>query len=143
LLLLASAPAVAASSSCAVADVEEPFELPDGSWHPAGQLTLCFERENTPVSFFHRTYVNRMPIGIFAAGLRVLATSEGDDTRSFLFTRGEDRTLRLSGYSVPLRDRIELYEFDRPRVEVHDSLRAESRSPRESTRFIRIDAALI
>ena len=65
LTLVAVAGSASASTQvCSTAEVEEPFQLPDGSLHDAGTLTICLDRESSPVSFLHHAYVDRVPVGM-------------------------------------------------------------------------------
>lgn len=43
---------------CVTSNVPEAFTLPDGSFHPAGRLTLCTLQEFTPVVGLHRVWVD-------------------------------------------------------------------------------------
>ena len=139
LLALGSVPA--AARTCASADIDEPFVLPDGNLHPAGRLTLCFERENSPVSYLHRVYVDHEPIGIFGSRRELQEATDGD-RYYLLFIRGGDRTLRLSGYSVPRHGGSELYALDTPRVEVRDSLRSSAAGGSAGVAIVRVAVAI-
>jgi hypothetical protein len=114
--------AVAGTGVCATATLEEPFVLPDGSEHPAGRLTLCRDGRYSPVSAMHRTFVNRMPVGIFNGREEQGAQLADDENYFMLFTRRSDRPLRLVAYSLPDYGGSQTHVLHRPRVVVKDSI---------------------
>ena len=105
--------ALAAQNICVSAEVPGPILLPDGSWHPAGVLTLCLRGDYTPVAAFHEIYVNHMPVGLF---LSHQGCSEGPaEAEPFMmFYRQADGRLRLYAYALPSGDHMTNYFLDPP-----------------------------
>lgn len=100
--------------SCTTAVVEEQVQLPDGSLHPPGTLTLCDSRSYSPVSTIHATYMNGMPVGMM---LSRRGTSEGGAERQpfvMLFRDGSG-LLHLYGYAVPSGEHMVTYRMQQPR----------------------------
>jgi len=114
-------PASAGSGVCATATIAEPFVLPDGSRHPAGVLKLCHGGTFSPVSSFHTTFVDRMPVAMFLGHHQTVAPAE-DSAYALLFARADDSQLRLIGYTLPSRGGAETHMLDRPRVVVKQYL---------------------
>ncbi len=112
-LVASQGEALAARDICVSAEVPEPILLPDGSWHPAGVLTLCLRGHYSPVAAFHETYVNHMPIGLF---LSHQCVSEGPAEADpfMMFYRQADGGLRLYGYALPSGDHLTNYFLDPP-----------------------------
>ncbi len=97
---LFAVPLCAASGpGCVRVAVPEPVELPDGTIHPAGNLSLCIGQALSPVTALQRVSVGGMPVGIL---LSRRGTSEGKATAepSVLFRRLAGR-LHLVGYAAP------------------------------------------
>ncbi len=104
--------ALAAQNICVSAEVPGPILLPDGSWHPAGLLTLCRRGDYSPVAAFHETYVDHMPIGLLLSRRGV---SECPAVEPFMvFYRQADGRLRLYGYALPSGDHMTNYFLEPP-----------------------------
>ena len=100
-LFAVTAPAIASGgSNCTTASIAEPFVLPDGTQHEAGQLKLCVEGRHSPIAHKHTTYVDGMVVGLHIGRT---GTSEGPATAGsyVMFGRGVDGRLRLIGYAGP------------------------------------------
>ena len=125
-----------AQNICVSAEVSEPILLPDGSWHPAGLLTLCRRGDYSPVAAFHETYVNRMPLGLF---LSHQCVSEGPaEAEPFMmFYRQADGRLRLYAYALPSGDHMTNYFLEPPA-----GGKAASRSARPQGRTARVPIPL-
>ena len=91
--------------SCMSAEVPEPLQLPDGSIHPAGTLTLCASRHSSPVSRLHRTFMDGMPVGLFPS--RLGANEESGEGEPFMmFYRDTQSRLHLYGYAARAGGRL-------------------------------------
>jgi hypothetical protein len=112
-LLWAQGVARAAEGLCTGAIIEEPFELPDGSEHPAGRLTLCLERNHSPVASLHKVKVDRTPVSLLMSrrGSSEAGTSESP---YIMFIRRADGRLELAGYAYPGRDGMTVYTLEHP-----------------------------
>jgi hypothetical protein len=120
-LAAASGVALAGQRSCTTAWIAEPFILPDGSEHPAGELTLCIQQRHSPVAFLHETRVDGNPVGLLIS--RHTTTYGGDLASSFVvFDRLSDGRLNLLGYASAKRDRVEIFAMSQPRVRTTHSL---------------------
>ena len=99
---------------CTSAIVEEQVQLPDGSLHPPGTLTLCDTRSYSPVSTIHATYINGMPVGMMISRR---GTSEGGAERQpfVMLVRDGGGLLHLYGYAVPSGKRMVTYRMQQPR----------------------------
>ena len=99
---------------CTSAQVAERVQLPDGSLHPPGTLTLCDSRSFSPVSTIHATYMNGMPVGMM---LSRRGTSEGSAERHpfFMLIRDGSGLLHLYGYAVPSGKHMVTYRMQQPR----------------------------
>jgi hypothetical protein len=109
--------AQAASGGCYSANIDEPFVLPDGTQHDAGSLRLCNDRAFSPVSSLHRIHVDGMPVG-----MHITRHSSGKGTGvtepTMIFNREDDGHLRLLGYALPCRCKMDLHVFNHPTVKV-------------------------
>lgn len=134
----ASGTAFAAQGGCTTALIAEPFLLPDGSEHAAGELTLCIHQRHSPVSFLHETRVDGRPVGLLTS--RHTTTYGGDLANSFVvFDRLSNGKLTLLGYASARRDRVEIYALSQPRVRASRSLESLARAldtPGEGTILI-------
>jgi hypothetical protein len=111
-LLLATGAAEAAGD-CFTANIEEPFRLPDGAFHEGGKLTLCHERNHSPVAALHEVRIDRMGVGLFVSRRSVSEGLDGNAARPYLlFHRVNGGELFLIGVASPLRDQMQLYFLD-------------------------------
>ncbi len=112
-ILLLAAGSAQAIGSCTTATIDEPYRLPDGLLRAGGKLTLCLERNYSPVAALHEIRVDGMGVGLF---LSRRETSEGlpDDATGpyMLFRRLAGGELSLVGLATPLRDRMQLHFLD-------------------------------
>jgi hypothetical protein len=93
-------PSLAASPrECVSVRIDAPFRLPDGTVHPAGQLTLCDTREFSPVTELHAILVNGASVGIFPSRRHANEIGRIEAPR-VLFERESEGTLALIGYVV-------------------------------------------
>jgi hypothetical protein len=104
-----------ALAQCVRATLDEPFLLPDGSWHRAGLLRICLDRAYSPVAGLHtiqavdggtRTYLSRHGLAEAAVELRA---------PRILFARDGRRTLTLLGYAVATEGGTRIYWIRSPR----------------------------
>lgn len=116
-----AAPALA-SGTCTTAAIEEPFRLPDGSLHEAGNLTLCLEGSYSPVASMHEVRVDGMAIGRFLSRRDFAEGPLADGARPFMmFQRLNGGELTLLGVANPLRDRMQVhYVGYKPAPTSHD-----------------------
>lgn len=100
LLVLATPIHAASGPGCVRVALEEPVELPDGTIHPAGDLSLCIGAHLSPVTSLQRVSVGGMPVGILLSRRGV---SDGPATAqpSVLFNRNAAGQLHLVGYAWP------------------------------------------
>ena len=98
--VLAAPNHAASGPGCVSVAVAEPVELPDGSVHPAGSLSLCIGAPLSPITALQRVSIGGMPVGILLSRRGV---SEGPATAepSMLFRRDETGRLHLVGYAWP------------------------------------------
>jgi hypothetical protein len=88
-----------AGRDCVSGYVPVPFVLPDGSTHPAGDLSLCADRRLSPVQSLHRLALSGNTVGLFAAQELV---AEADAVRPFLtFHRAPNGEWILVGVTLP------------------------------------------
>ena len=104
----------ASAKNCVTVTVVDPLELPDGSIHAAGSLTLCSIKVFSPVAQFHQVSVDGMPVGFL---LSRLVVSEGPVPDDPLVTFHRDRKgrLHLIGYAWPAGKRSQTYLLQDPR----------------------------
>jgi hypothetical protein len=123
-ILLSGMPAAWATRTCLSATIDEPVGLPDGSAHPAGKLTVCVQRDLTPVSTLHVTYVNRQPVSLLTSRRGV---SEGLVERPYMmFRRTDGGRLQLYGYALPAGRHMITYLLSAPVSQPsHDALGAD------------------
>lgn len=137
---LACANASAAGRACTRGKVAEPFTLPDGSFHPAGEVTFCLSDFRSPVRFLQTLYVDSSPIGMFGSRRDIVDVGNDAEQRYLIFERVTDERLRLSGYAVPGREGLSVYRLEQPaRVKVQDSLRSSTERPAGELVALRLD----
>lgn len=115
LMLVGTATPIAASAkNCVTVTVLDPLELPDGSIHPAGSLTLCSVRSLSPVAQMHLVSVDGIPVGYLLSRTGV---SEGPGPLEPMVTFHRDRKgkLHLVGYAWPAGKRSRTYLLQDPR----------------------------
>ncbi len=101
--LLVTGP-VEAAGICTTASIEEVYRLPDGTVQPPGTLTLCFERNFSPVASLYEIRVDAMAVGLFMTrrdtNLEIM-----DNNRPFMmFQRIGVGELLLVGLANPVHD---------------------------------------
>jgi hypothetical protein len=102
------------AGTCATAVVDEAFVLPDGSERAAGRLSLCVEKQFSPVQTLHEVMIDGMPIGMTLS--RHENSGVTDSTQAaMIFTRGVDGRLYLRGYTTPARENMDVFTLQRPR----------------------------
>jgi hypothetical protein len=95
---LSATPLAAASSqACVSVRLDAPFRLPDGSVHPAGELTLCDTRAFSPVVSLHQVLVDGSIVGMFQSRRRGTEMSLSA-APEVVFERDPEGTLALVGY---------------------------------------------
>ena len=104
---LVSSVAAQERGACVLARVPEAYELPDGSVHDAGRLTLCLSQTLSPVAGLHRVTVDGHTLGL-ARSRRALAESRDITDPQVLFRRHEGR-LELVGYVVRVDRKVWSY----------------------------------
>lgn len=88
-----------AGRDCVSGYVPVPFVLPDGSTHPAGELSLCSDRRLSPVRSLHRLAFAGSAVGLFAAQE---LEAESDAVRPYLtFHRAPNGDWILIGVTLP------------------------------------------
>jgi hypothetical protein len=93
-------PTAVAGDECLTVAVRERVELPDGSIHDAGRLTLCSGVALSPVTQLLRLSMNGSPIGfVMSRPGRAEAPTHAQPT--FLFHRRASGALGLASYQVP------------------------------------------
>ena len=100
--------ASAAGRSCVTAKLDAPLILPDGSEHPAGSLSLCKTRHESPVSTLYEAFVDKISVGLLQ-GHRVDTEASGEGPPYLMFLRDSAGRLRLYGFADPKRDGIEAF----------------------------------
>ena len=117
---------------CTSAVVEEQVQLPDGSLHPPGTLTLCDSRSYSPVSSIHKTYRNGMPVGMM---LSRRGPSEGGAERQpfVMLVRDGNGLLHLYGYAVPSGRHMVTYRMQQPRSTGAPQLAWDRETPEANT----------
>jgi len=111
-----SAPVLAAGD-CSTASIGEPFLLPDGRAFAAGDLSLCLERQESPVAALHEARVDGMPVGLYYSHVGP-AGEELLEQPYLVFGRAPDGRLHLRGLVQPGRDGGTLNAFGDPRVRI-------------------------
>lgn len=104
-----------AAGTCTTATIDEPFRLPDGLLHGGGKLTLCHERNHSPVAALHEVRIDGMGVGLFVSrpytGEELFGGS--DDRPYMMFHRAGEGELVLVGVATPRRERMQLHFLDR------------------------------
>jgi hypothetical protein len=100
----------AGRGQCTSAHVGEELQLPDGSVHPPGRITLCVRQRYSPVSSLHTVHVDGMPVALLASR-RGRGEGESVESPFFILLRDGRGRLHLAGYATPARDRMVTYEL--------------------------------
>jgi hypothetical protein len=103
-----------AAGTCTTATIDEPFRLPDGLLHDGGKLTLCHDRNRSPVAALHEVRVDGMGVGLFVSRSDTgeALFGGGHDRPYMMFRRIDGGELVLVGVATPLRDRMQLHFLD-------------------------------
>lgn len=111
LVLLAAMPAAAQQAgSCVSAEVPWQMEMPDGSIHEPGQVSLCYVREFSPVSGLHALKVDGMPLGMFQS--TVARSEEQASIHPVLVLKSDgEGHVRLVAYAWPTERSMDVYWF--------------------------------
>ena len=114
LVLLAVSPAWSqAGGSCVSAEIPWQMEMPDGSIHDPGKVTLCYVRAYNPVAGLHALRVNGMPLGTFQS--TVARSEEQESIHPILVFRSDGADhVRLVAYAWPTEQEMEVYWLHRP-----------------------------
>ncbi|HJQ97058.1 MAG TPA: hypothetical protein VJ826_02030 [Candidatus Polarisedimenticolaceae bacterium] len=107
-LTLVSSVAAQERGACVLARVPEAYELPDGSVHEAGRLTLCLSQALSPVVGLHRLAVDGHTLGL-ARGRRAIAKESRDVTEPLVLFRRHAGRLELVGYVVRVDRKVWSY----------------------------------
>jgi len=128
ILACAGGSSSATSRNCVTVRLVDPLELPDGSVHGAGTLTLCTARSFSPVARLHQVSVDGMPVAVLLSRMGV---SEGPAPRDPLVTFRRDRNgrLHLVGYAWPAGRRSQTYLLQDPRASGPEVASAETAGP--------------
>jgi hypothetical protein len=100
LLCAALTPALAAETPCIRAEIEAPIILPDGTEHAGGTLTMCLERDFSPVVALHEVSIDRVSVGLMRSW-RGESEGPAEDAPYLMFVRREDGRLELYGFALP------------------------------------------
>lgn len=112
--LAAFASAYAQSSGdCLSVALPDPIALPDGSIHPAGQLTLCTSRVYSPVSAVHALSLDGMPVARLLSRPGI-SEVPGPNQPTVTFYRDGGGILHLIGYAFRSGNRSRTYLLDTP-----------------------------
>ncbi len=114
LLLLAVSPAWSqVGRNCISADIPWQMEMPDGSVHEPGQVTLCYVREYNPVSALYALKVDGMPLGIFQS--TVARSEEQTSSHPILILKTDGNGhVRLVAYAWPVEDYMNICWLHEP-----------------------------
>jgi hypothetical protein len=113
-VLLAVSPAWSqAGGSCVSAEIPWQMEMPDGSVHKPGQVSLCYVRNYNPVSGLHALKVNGMPLGTFQS--TVARSEEQESLHPILVFKSDGAGhVRLVAYAWPTEQAMEVYWLHQP-----------------------------
>lgn len=118
MLLAGTVPSTRAGGGCISVQLSSPFLLPDGSWHPAGKLTLCTIRDYSPVQCFHEMRVNGVAVG-YVIGVRRGREGPPPPDPLVYFRRTTGGELALIGYTATRGQAMVTHLLDRdPRLKV-------------------------
>ena len=114
LVLLAVSPVCSQpGGSCVSAEVPWQMEMPDGSIHDPGQVTLCYLRQYNPVAGLHALKVDGMPLGTFQS--TVAYSEEQASIHPILVFKSDGADhVRLVAYAWPTEESMELYWLHQP-----------------------------
>lgn len=101
--------ALAAQGICIHASVPEAIRLPEGSEHPGGRIRLCLAGDFSPISSFHKTYVNGTPVGLFLSWRSTIEASLSEPY--IVFHRESDGRLRLHSYVLASGGTMQMYRL--------------------------------
>ena len=95
---------------CHSAVIDESFQLPDGSVHPPGKVTVCATFKYSPVAHLNAIHVDGMAVGLLKTrrGLSEDVTAEAP---FFMMLRDGQGQLHLAGYATPSRNGMVTYEL--------------------------------
>jgi hypothetical protein len=110
LVTLGGVATAAGRGDCASVSMDEGFRLPDGSYHPAGVLTICERRSISPVASHHSIHVNGIPVTMLISRRGQSEGAAERDPFVMLLRDGEGR-LHLYGYAQPAQDRMVTYQL--------------------------------
>jgi hypothetical protein len=102
-----------AEGRCLSVVLDAPIQLPDGSVHPAGELTLCDSHAFSPSTSLHRTLVNGMPVAMLRSR-RLINESSPNAPATMMFERSPEGPFRLIGYVVPSRSGSVTFRLGKP-----------------------------
>jgi hypothetical protein len=89
------------------------MEMPDGSVHDPGQVSLCYVRQYNPVSGLHSLRVDGMPLGTFQS--TVARSEEQESIYPILVFKSDGADhVRLVAYAWPTEKAMEVYWLHRP-----------------------------
>ena len=93
--------------TCVRATLDEAFVLPDGSWHPAGLLRICLDRELAPGAGLH-TIVAEQAASRHLSRRTPVETEDRAASR-LAFVRDRTGILLFRGYTLVHDGRVEAY----------------------------------
>ena len=110
LVTLGGVTVAAERGDCASVSMDEGFRLPDGSYHPAGVLTICERRSISPVASHHSIHVDGMPVTMLISRRGQSEGAAERDPFVMLLRDGEGR-LHLYGYALAAQDHMVTYQL--------------------------------
>jgi len=114
LVLLAISPAWSQpGGNCVSAEIPWQMEMPDGSIHDPGKVSLCYVREYNPVSGLHSLQVDGMPLGMIQSTMA--RSEEQASIHPILVLKSDGQGhVRLVAYAWPTEQSMEVYWLHRP-----------------------------
>jgi len=114
-LAIGGAAAVAGPAGpCLTVDVNAAVLLPDGSVRQAATLSLCLNRDFTPVAGLHEISLDGNPVGLLLSR-RVPSETDATAAPFVLFERDGEGRLRLIGYASQRGAQWRTYLLAQPR----------------------------
>jgi hypothetical protein len=110
LILLPGSAMAGDRGRCHSAVVEESFQLPDGSVHPPGKVTVCATHKYSPVAHLNAIHVDGMAIGLLKTR-RGISEDMTTEAPFFMMLRDGQGQLHLAGYVTPSRNGMVTYEL--------------------------------